>query len=109
MKKGEVVNGIAIISDGGENCNPYFHGVYPKYCAQTGMDIPVYMFHVGGMYNEFHRFTENAGINVETFKLGRNVDYYSLPNLIRTLRTSRYTLVEEIMETKLLTFNDVFK
>jgi hypothetical protein len=48
------------------------------------------------------------GIAIEQFELGGHVDYYSLPNLVKTMRTSRYSLVDEILETKLLTFKDVF-
>jgi hypothetical protein len=55
------------------------------------------------------RFCKDAGILVEFFDVSKDVDFYSLPNIIKTLRTSRYTLVEEIMETPLLTFNDVFQ
>ena len=109
LQKGLIVNGIAICSDGGENQHPEFHTVYKKYCAKFGMEPPVYLFHVPGERNTLTSKCHIAGILLEEFSLGSNVDYYSLPNIIQTLRTSRYTLVEEIMETPLLTFNDVFK
>ena len=46
---------------------------------------------------------------LEKFELGHNVDYYSIPNIIRTLKTNKYSLCEEIMEMPLLKFSDVFK
>lgn len=109
LQKGLIVNGIAICSDGGENAHPVFAYVYKKYCAKFGLEPPVYLFHVPGDPNVFVLNCESDGIVVEMFELGHTVDYYVLPNLIQTLRTSRYTLVEEIMETALLTFKDVFK
>jgi len=36
------------------------------------------------------------------------VDFYSLPNLVQTMRTNRYSLIEEIMETPLLTLEQAF-
>ena len=42
------------------------------------------------------------------FDLTSGIDEYSLPNLIKTMRTSKYSLVDEILNTPLHTFNDVF-
>jgi hypothetical protein len=36
------------------------------------------------------------------------IDYYSLPNIIPTMKTTRYSLVDEIMGTPLLTLKQVF-
>lgn len=36
------------------------------------------------------------------------MDHYALPNLIKTLRASRFMLAEEIMQTRLLTLDEVF-
>jgi len=75
------------------------------------MEPPVYIFEIkSGMWGCSNTVTpccERAGILAETFNM-ENVDFYSLPNVIKTMRTSRYTLVEEIMEVPLLTFEDVF-
>jgi hypothetical protein len=109
MDKNIVVNGIAICSDGGDNTHPLFHETYRKYCAKFGLEPPVYHFWAPGERNHMDRFCKDAGILVEFFDVSKDVDFYSLPNIIKTLRTSRYTLVEEIMETPLLTFNDVFQ
>ena len=50
---------------------------------------------------------QNAGIEVQKFSLGASTDYYSLPNLVETMRTTRYSLVDEIMEMPLLTLERV--
>jgi hypothetical protein len=50
---------------------------------------------------------QQSGLDMQVFDLTGGVDYYSLPNLIQTMRTNRYSLVDEIMSTKLLKLADV--
>jgi len=110
IKKGEVINGIAIATDGGENTDPRFADVYKKYVNTTGMEPTVYIFEIKssiGHQNVLTPHLNHEGILNETFDMD-NVDFYSLPNIIKTMRTSRYTLVDEIMEIPLLKFSDVF-
>ena len=49
------------------------------------------------------------GVDLSTFDLTGGVDYYSLPNLVATMRTSKYSLVQEVMDTRLLKLSDVFR
>jgi len=107
-QKGLMVNGIAICSDGGDNTHPKFHFSYSAYVKRFGIEPTVYLFHVPGEYNRLSFDCKSENIQLEKFDLGRDVDFYSLPNLIKTMRTNRYSLVDEIMEMPLLTFNDVF-
>lgn len=107
--RGVIVNGIAIASDGGENTSPLFADVYKKYCAVLSIEPPVYLFHVPGDGDALTVNMNRAGIALEKFELGRSVDYYSLPNIVKTLRANRYALYDEIMETPLLKFADVFR
>jgi hypothetical protein len=109
MKKGEIVNGIAIATDGGENTHPYFVDAYQKYVEKVGMEPPVYIFKVRGEHNVLKTHCDRFGVMAEVFDMQKDVDFYSLPNVIKTMRTSRYTLVEEIMEVPLMTFADVFE
>jgi len=106
LSKGMIVNGIAIVSDGGENTSPRFCDVYSKYVKALSIEPTVYHFHVPG---EQDRLSSTATMSLEKFELGRKTDYYSLPNIIKTLRANRYQLVDEIMETPLLKLDDVFK
>jgi hypothetical protein len=52
---------------------------------------------------------KQAGIEMQTFDIRGGTDFYSIPNLAQTLRASRYSLVDEIMATPLLTLNSVLK
>ncbi len=114
------VDGIAIVSDGCENTPPMFAAMYKRLEATSGKQPPVYFYHVGKRYTsslkanvenaELHRFSQEiqaAGIDVQEFALGDTVDYYSLPNLIQTMRVNRYSLADEILAMPLLTLADV--
>lgn len=110
LSRNIVVNGIAIVSDGGENASPRFADVYQKYVKKLDIEPTVYFYLVeGGEHNNLSTSLKNAKIQAETFNLGRNVDYYSLPGLVATMKTSRYSLADEIMETPLLTLAKVFQ
>ena len=37
------------------------------------------------------------------------IDMYGLPNLLKLLKTSRYALIDEIMQSKLLTIKEVLR
>ena len=50
-----------------------------------------------------------AGIEMQTFDIRGGVDYYSVVNLVQTLRASRYSLIDEILATPLLSLNTVLK
>lgn len=103
------VNGIAIVSDGHENETPTFALTYKRYVQAMGVEPTVYFYQVNGKYaTALVQSCENAGIELTTIPLD-NVDYYSIPNLVKTMRTSRYSLVDEIMATPLLTLADVFR
>jgi len=108
LQKGTLVNGIAICSDGGENTSPTFGATYKKYAAKFGIEPTVYFYRVSGDPDRLTGSCRNNRILLETFDIKNQTDLYSLPNLVRTMRTSRYTLVEEIMETPLLTLKEVF-
>ena len=105
----EEIDGIAIISDGGENSTPLFHQVYPKYAAFAGKEPTVYLYHCGCRDLSFHRNMKAAGIDMQVMEIPDSIDFYSLPNLVSTMRTNRYSLVDEVMSTKLLRLEDVFE
>jgi hypothetical protein len=49
-----------------------------------------------------------AGLDMQTFDLrDSSVDYYSLPNMLATMRAGKYALLEEVMATPLLTLDKV--
>ena len=103
-------DGIAIVTDGGENTPPYFAQTYQKYCAKIGKDVPVYMYQCLGDEPRLIYSMSQAGIPMDVFDLrGKETDYVSLPNLVKTMRTSRYSLQDEILETPLLKLPDAYK
>lgn len=113
MDKNEEVDGIAVVSDCAENTPPYFADRYGKYCESLGKSIPVYVYRCdAGMTSpsdtELSVSMKSAGHDLQEFDLrGSKVDFYSLPGLVKSMNTSRYSLIDTIMETRLLTINEV--
>lgn len=103
------VDGIVIVSDGDENTSPYFHQVYPKYASWAGKEPTVYLYHCGSKHAGLSRFMASAGIDLQVFDLAGSTDYYSLPNLVSTMRVSRYGLLEEVLDAPLRTVSEVLK
>jgi hypothetical protein len=102
-----VVNGIAICTDSAENYPPRFVDAYRKYVETVGIEPTINIFQVSCPYHQLQRDLKSAGLEYQQFDVD-DVDYYSLPNLISMLKTNKYKLVDEIMETDLLTLNKVF-
>jgi hypothetical protein len=108
MDKALEVDGIAIVSDGGENQTPFFPRLLPKFCESVGKDVPVYLYLLAGQSNDtMSPQMEAAGLPMQLFDLRKGFDYYSLPNIVQTMRTQRYGLVDQIMDTPLLRLADV--
>ena len=104
------VDGIVIVSDGGDNTAPLFADVYPKYAKFCDKDVPVYFYQLSGEVDKLSPHMQRAGLEMTTFDLrGSKLDYYSIPNTVKTLRSNQYSLVDEIMQTPLLSLNDVLK
>ena len=104
------IDGVAVVSDGGENTVPYFADVYKRYSTQFGKEIPVYLYLTEGEPNVFVHNLSKAGIDLQSFDLrGQKPDQYSLANLVSTMRTNRYSLGDEIMQVRLLQLSDVYK
>lgn len=101
------VDGIVIITDGGENTRPAFTEAYLRYVETTGTEPTVYQLWLPGQQNVLKLNCERVGIPLQFYDL-RQTDYIALPNLIKTLRTNRYSLADEIMETPLLRLAEVF-
>ena len=114
LESGENIDGIAIVSDAQENSAPLFQDAYKKLCAKLEKDIPVYLYRVGPSSRghadrDLGEAMRSAHMDLQEFDLrGQDVDYYSLPNLVTTMRTNRYSLIDEVMATPLLTLDDVF-
>jgi len=99
------IDGIAVVSDGGENHTPYFYSVYQELEKQLGKAVPVYLYHVDGDSDGFSFTCKQNNVDVQKFDIHGTVDYYSLPNVVQTMRTNRYGLIEEILDTPLFTID----
>lgn len=109
LENGVMVDGIAIISDGGEGAYPYFTEVFKRSESVWGKAVPVYFYRLkGGDPDYISTRCEQAGIEVTHFDV-KEADYYSLPNLVKTMRANRYGLADEIMATPLLTLGEAIK
>lgn len=100
------VDGIAVVTDGGENNTPYFSAVYPKYCAALGVEPTVYCYATAGYSMGFEDLCKRTQIDVQRFDVSK-ADYYSLPNVIQTMRVGRYSLLDEVMAQSLKTVDMV--
>lgn len=103
------VDGIAVVSDGAENEPPYFYQVYQVYSKKFDKQPTVYLYHCGNKDNSFNHYCRMNAIDVQTFDVANSVDFYALPNLVSTMRTNRYSLVDEVMSSKLLSLSDILK
>jgi hypothetical protein len=102
------VDGIAVVSDGGENNTPMFAHTYKAYSQAIGKEVPVYFYKTTGDSDAFSRSLRAAEIDVQIFDLtSGKTDHYALAGLVSSMRTQRYSLVDAIMEFPLLTVNQV--
>lgn len=108
------VNGIAIVSDAQENTTPFFVERLVAYRKMFDIDPPVYLYRFQGSMPvasdiDLAHTMKRIGTDLIEFDLRGGVDYYSLPNLVQTMRVKRYSLFEEIMGTNLLRVDQVLK
>ena len=108
-------DGIAVVSDAQENTAPHFAATLKRYVEKEQKDMPVYLYRFrpgmqASLDVDLARSMEKAGLDLQEFDLRETrVDYNSLPNLVRTMRVSRYSLVDEVMATPLKKLDDVFR
>ena len=107
------IDGIVVVSDAAENSTPFLVDQYKRFTANYGKEVPVYLYRVGtntlAWYadQDLAKSFRTAGLDLQEFDLRGGVDFYSLPNLVATMRTNRYSLSDEILATPLLTLKDV--
>lgn len=98
----EVAEQFIIVSDGHENCKPYFLEAFQSYCKDLSVVPHLVLVKLGEQDDWFEQHLTRNAIESETYLFSG--DYYSLPNLIPLLtRPSRMELVMDIIETELPT------
>jgi hypothetical protein len=102
------IDGIAMVSDGGENRAPAFGEAYVRYANMMKKSPTVYFYKLNGDRNVFSENCRMTNVAIEEFDMTRS-DYYSMPNMVAMMKTTRYGLIDEIMNTELLTFKDIFE
>lgn len=102
------VDGIVIISDGGENHYPLFANEYAAHCRKFENAPPVYFFKLKGDRDRLTDTMRQLGqaMTVQDFTAG--VDEYSMANALPTLKTNRHAFLNEVLDTPLLTIDEVF-
>ncbi len=100
-------DGIAVVSDGGENTAPSFAPLYQRIARSIDKEPPVYLYLLEGEPNSFTGNCKFASIDVQEFDLRGKTDFYGLPALVETMRVQRYDLVQEVLNSKLLTLDFV--
>lgn len=108
ITQGLTVDGIAIVSDGGHNRQPDFSTAYAKYVKKFETEPTVYFYDVPGDRDVLSPELDRAKVQYEKFDLRKQtIDYYSLPNLVQTMRVNRYSLADEIAAMPLATLDQV--
>lgn len=110
-EKGLPVDGIAVVTDGGEGgYGQTFAHAYQRAAAEWEKEVPVYVYLMPGDPNYMADNCREAGVELQTFDLtSGKVDWASLPNLVHTMRANPYGLADEIMETPLVTLMEALK
>lgn len=109
------LDGIAVVSDGAENTPPQLAREYDQYARQFDKRPAVYWyrtmhdsdFRTPTWIQNFQATMAAVGANMTEIDLRRGVDYYSLPNVVQTMRVGKYDQLAEIMNTKLRTLDEV--
>lgn len=103
MDKKIDVDGIAIVSDGAENSAPFFSVVYPKYSKYLDKEPTVYVYLTKGESPVIDTALKTAQIDFQMFDLRHDkADHYSIPEIAKTMQTSRYALIDKILAAPLL-------
>lgn len=108
--RGLPIDGIAIVSDGGENNSPRFSWVYDAAYSKQNVTPPIYFYHLRGEGDSLSASLREKRIDFQTFDLQAvKLDYYSLPGLVETMNVKRYDLVQQIYDTPLLTMQQALR
>jgi hypothetical protein len=103
------LDAIGIVSDGGQRHPPTFLDAYARYSAWAQKQVPVYLYRVAGQDPDWLSGPcQHAGIPYQVFPLTA-VDQVSLESLAQTMRTQRYSLLDEILATPLVTLEQALR
>lgn len=99
------VDGVVIVSDGGQNSTPSFSSEYKALEHEPA----VYFLRLNGDSDKLSYELEGAGIVFTPFDLRSGFDEYTLSNVVSVLKPMTYAFLEEVMNTPLVTIDQVFR
>ncbi len=107
------VDGIAVVSDAQENTAPMFADEYQAIMKELGKEIPMYLYRYPcgrGHYLDVDLAVSMkvARLDFQEFDMSK-ADHYALANLVKTMRSNRFALSDEILATPLLTIDQAFE
>ncbi len=110
------VDGIVLVSDGGENTPPFFHDEYKRMENEPAVVYLKLNSALDRHYNQrpgwcsaaFADRLMSKGIPHESWNLGDEADSYALENIVKVIKPTTYGMLDEVMETPLITLRDVF-
>jgi hypothetical protein len=113
MEKKFDFDAIAICSDAQENTLPMFAERLKRYQAMTQAEPPVYLYRFlqygrGAADKDLSVSMREFGLEMQEYDLRGGYDSYSLPNLVSTMRVKKFSLIDAILDTPLLTLDEVF-
>lgn len=99
IRKNQLVEQFVVITDGGENAQPFFTTAYRQYAKNFNVEPNVVVVAVGSYHSAFINGLETtADVDTHNFK----GDYYAMENLVPVLaQKSKFDMVLEIMELEL--------
>ena len=100
---------IAIVSDGGERHPPYFGTAYKAYSVWMGKEPPVYLYRVPGDDPDWLSARYGGTLPYQCFPVEKNISEAGVVALAATMKTKRYSLMQEIMDTPLLTMEQALR
>ena len=103
--KNIAIDGVIVISDGGQNTVPEFSKEYKR----LDHEPVVYFLRLrGDNVDILSREMELAGIVADRFDLSDGFDHYALSNVVNVLKPMTYGFLEEVLATPLITLQEVF-
>ena len=107
-KAGQVVEQVVLVTDGGENTQPFFDQEYERYAQQFSIRPHVVVVRVPGDPDALSDRLRARGIAHDVLAVDASSDYYSQPTLLTLLsQPSRADLLVEVMSTRLPTLGDL--
>lgn len=109
------ISGVVVVGDGGENSAPLMVQAWQEWKRKNDQALPIYFLQTfcppeyARMPNAnprlFEALMERATIPVVKHDCTKDIDFYSIPNIVQTFSASRFGVVEKIMACPLVTLD----